>query len=154
MLRFLDKTENYIGKTTAECRIKIGKSDSNIADLINDQMRSRKTFNPRGWLSFTEAVKEINVPNDLIGNPRRLHITTGSTVGKRGKGKDVRKWLTFQDTCTLHKSFPRRRVLVHGIEDQGQIDLVDLSSLSRVNDDYTFLLTCIDVISKYAWVCL
>ena len=72
------------------------------------------------------------------------------------KRKDVRKWLTFQDTYTLHKpvrkSFPRRRVLVHGIYDQWQIDLVDLSSLSRVNDNYKFLLTCIDVLSKYAWV--
>ena len=50
------------------------------------------------------------------------------------KRKDVRKWLTFQDTYTLHKpvrkSFPRRLVLVHGIDDQWQIDLVDLSSLS------------------------
>ena len=32
-------------------------TDSNIADLINDQMRSRKTFNPQGWLPFTEALK-------------------------------------------------------------------------------------------------
>ena len=72
------------------------------------------------------------------------------------KRKDVRKWLTFQDTYTLHKpvrkSFSRRRVLVHGIDDQWQIDMVDLSSLSRVNDNYKFLLTCIDVLSKYACV--
>ena len=54
---------------------------------------------------------------------------------------------------TLHKpvrkSFPRRRVLVHGIDEQCQIDLVDLS---RVNDDYKFILTCIDMLLKYAWV--
>ena len=56
----------------------------------------------------------------------------------------------FKQTCC--KSFPRRRVLVHGIDDQWQIDLVDLSSLSRVNDNYKFLLTCIEVLSKYAWV--
>ena len=36
--------------------------------------------------------------------------------------------------------------------DQWQIDLVDLSSLFRVNDDYKFLLTCINVLSKYARV--
>ena len=60
-------------------------TDSNIADLINDQMRSRKTFNHRGCLPFTEALKEMNVPNDLIGNPSRLNITTGSTVGKERK---------------------------------------------------------------------
>ena len=59
-------------------------TDINSADFINDQMRSRKTFNPRGWLPFTEALKEMNVPNDLIGNPRRLYIATGSSVGENG----------------------------------------------------------------------
>ena len=29
---------------------------------------------------------------------------------------------------------------------------MDLSSLSRVNDNYKFLFMCIDVLSKYAWV--
>ena len=58
-------------------------TDSNIADLMNDEMRSRKTFYPRGWLPFTETLKEINLPDDLIGYPRRLNITTGSTVVKK-----------------------------------------------------------------------
>ena len=57
-------------------------TDSNIADLINDEMTSRNTFNPRGWLPFTEALKEMNVPNDLIRNPGRLNITTGLSVGE------------------------------------------------------------------------
>ena len=86
--------------------------DSNIADLINDQMRSGKTFNPRGRLPFTEALKEMNVPNYRIGNPRRLNITTGSTVGKngsrlhhthrkkRGGYRDLCKWKT---CITIHR---------------------------------------------------
>ena len=77
----LDNAENYDGRVLYQDR-KI--TDSNIADLINDQMRSRKTSNPRGWLPFTGALKAMNVPNDLIGNPRRLNITTGSSVGKNG----------------------------------------------------------------------
>ena len=81
MLRFLIQNGNYIGRRRPSVVSSQYReiTDSNIADLINDQMRSRKTFNPRGWLPFTEALKELNVPNDLSGNPRRLHITTGST---------------------------------------------------------------------------
>ena len=71
------------------------------------------------------------------------------------KRKDIRKLLIFQDTYTLpkpvQKSFPGIRVLVHGIDDEWQSDLLDLSSLSRVNDEYKFILKCIDVLSKYAW---
>ena len=61
-----------------------------------------------------------------------------------------------KDTYTLHKpvryNFPRNRVIVTGIDDQWQADLVDVSSLARFNKGYKFLLTCIDVFSKFAWV--
>ena len=71
------------------------------------------------------------------------------------KQHTVKNWLKFQDAYTLHKpvrkTFPRRRVLVGGIDSQWQIDLVDLSSISHLNKKYKFILTCIDVLSKYAW---
>ena len=39
-----------------------------------------------------------------------------------------------------------------GIDDLWQADLVDLSSLSRQNDGYKFILTVIDVFSRFSWV--
>lgn len=75
---------------------------------------------------------------------------------KAKKGQNVKDWLQYKDTYTLHKpvrkTFPRRRVLVGGIDHQWQIDLVDVTSISSINNNYKFLLTCIDVLSKYAWV--
>ena len=41
--------------------------------------------------------------------------------------------------------------MVGGIDDQWQADLVDLQSLSKYNDGYKYLLTCIDIFSKVAW---
>ena len=68
----------------------------------------------------------------------------------------VNTWLQSKDTHTLHKpawyNFPRNRVIVTGIDDQWQADLVDISSLARFNKGYKFLLNCIDVFSKFAWV--
>ena len=70
--------------------------------------------------------------------------------------KEVREWLQFQDTYTLHKPtrrrFTRRRVVVYGIDHQWQADLVDLANLSSYNKGFKYLLTCIDVLSRYAWV--
>ena len=70
--------------------------------------------------------------------------------------QQVNTWLQSKDTYTLHKpvryNFPRNRVIVTGIDDQWQADLVDISSLARFNKGYKFLLTCIDVFSKFAWV--
>ena len=69
---------------------------------------------------------------------------------------NAKNWLSYQDAYTLHKpvrrKFARRKILVGGIDRQWQIDLVDLTPLSKMNDNNKFLLTCIDVLSKYAWV--
>lgn len=68
----------------------------------------------------------------------------------------IRDWLSTQDTYTLHKptrkNIQRDPVLVDGIDHEWQANLVDMSSLSKDNDDVKFLLTCIDVFSKDAWV--
>ena len=37
------------------------------------------------------------------------------------------------------------------IDDQWQCDLVDMRLVSSYNEGYTFILTCIDCFSKYAW---
>ena len=68
--------------------------------------------------------------------------------------KEVREWLQSQDTYTLHKQtrrrFPRRHVVVYGIDHQWQADLV--GKLASYNKGFKYLLTCIDVLSRYARV--
>ena len=81
-------------------------------------------------------------------------------VKEKGKNKisrkQVRDWLSQQDVYTLHKPawrrYKRSRVIVPGIDAQFQADLVDVQNLSRYNKGYKYLLTCIDIFSKYAWV--
>lgn len=67
----------------------------------------------------------------------------------------VKKWLEKQPTYTLHKparrKYTRNKVLVSGIDEQWQADLVDLQSLSKHNEGFKYLLTCIDIFSKFAW---
>ena len=198
---------------------------SNVVDLVNDVLRKRKYFNPQGWETFGEALREANVPQDLIGHEDRWKYITQTkrtprsrkrqqspspirpyspkhqeTEGKKSrtgstfktevettKGavvnmestyynvvapasygglskfkpkdytkKEVREWLQSQDTYTLHKPtrrrLHRRQVVVYGIDHQWQADLVDLAKLSSYNKGFKYLLTCIDVLSRYAWV--
>ena len=67
--------------------------------------------------------------------------------------QQVKEWLMSQDAYTRHKpirkNFKRNKVLTNGIDDLWQIDLADVQNISRFN---RYLLTCIDVFSKYAWV--
>lgn len=56
----------------------------------------------------------------------------------------------------LHKparrNYPRRRVITKGIDDLWQCDLVEMIPYARENKGYKYMLTIIDVFSKYAWV--
>lgn len=48
---------------------------SNIIDLINDALRPRKSTSPTGWRQLAAYMKEINIPHELIGNPKRRNVT-------------------------------------------------------------------------------
>ena len=46
----------------------------------------------------------------------------------------------------------RNRTYVAGIDAQWQADLADMQAIARQNNGARYLLTVIDVFSKYAWV--
>ena len=42
--------------------------------------------------------------------------------------------------------------MVHQIDQQWQIDLVDVSKLSKHNNGFKFIMVMTDIFSKYAWL--
>ena len=56
----------------------------------------------------------------------------------------------------LHKSkrknYTRRRIIVNHIDEIFAADLVEMQKFSKLNKGYRYLLTCIDIFSKFAWV--
>ena len=68
----------------------------------------------------------------------------------------VREKLEANLGYTLHK--PTRRhfatlpVMVFGIDDQWVADLIEVGNIAKANRGYRYLLTVVDVFSKYAWV--
>ena len=67
----------------------------------------------------------------------------------------VKTWLKAQPTYTLHKQarkrYPTRPYIVHDIDEQWQADLADVALLAKKNKGYHFILTVIDLFSRYAW---
>ena len=49
------------------------------------------------------------------------------------------------------KNFIRRKVVMKGIDDLWQADLVEMGAYSLYNKNYRYLLTIIDTFSKFAW---
>ena len=50
--------------------------ESNVVELFNDVLSKRKYFNPQGWETFGEALREANVPQDLIAYEDRWRYIT------------------------------------------------------------------------------
>src|SRR5258708_16525948 len=69
--------------------------------------------------------------------------------------KNVKDWLSGEFVYTLHKPvrkrFIRNPIVVENIDKQWEADLVDMQEFSRQNSRNRYILTVIDVFSKYAW---
>ena len=88
-------------------------------------------------------------------DPSRPGAYGGVFKHPRISTKKIKEWLSHQDTYTLHKPirrrFQRRAIITGGINQQFQADLIDMRALQKDNDGISYLVTCIDVFSKYAW---
>ena len=42
-----------------------------IIDLVNDVIRHRKGSEPTGWQAFAEGLRDMNIPQDVVGNRER-----------------------------------------------------------------------------------
>lgn len=68
--------------------------------------------------------------------------------------KETKKWLGNQLSYSLNKPirkrFPTRKYIVAGINRLWQMDLMEMIPYASINNDYRYILTCIDVYSRYA----
>ena len=88
------------------------------------------------------------------------HVAGLSSIKKLSEAsgvntKKVKEWLKAQPTYTLHKmarkKYPTRQYVVHDVDEQWQADLADVALIAGENNGYRFILTVIDIFSRYAW---
>jgi len=95
--------------------------------------------------TYYDPSKGFSSIKSLLSHVKDAKITT----------KYAKEWLEKQPTYSMHKQarkkYVRNKVIVSTIDQQWQADLVDLQSLQKYNEGYKYLLTCIDIFSKYAW---
>jgi len=65
-----------------------------------------------------------------------------------------KKWLRTQPTYSLHKplrkKFPTRTYMTSGLNYLWQMDLMEMIPYAKINKGYRYILTCIDVFSRFA----
>lgn len=94
--------------------------------------------------------------DSVFGTAKKLRANLSYFDKKRSSIKNIKDWLLYQDVVTLHsparKSYPRNHYIVYAIDQLWEIDVCDMHSIAEFNDGYKFILSVIDVFSKYAWM--
>ena len=92
----------------------------------------------------------LNEPSSYSG-AQKLYAATF----KKYKPKKVLERLEKQDAYTFHKPvrfrFPRRNYNTYNVADLWEIDLADMRKWKCYNDNYAYILLCIDVLSKFVF---
>jgi hypothetical protein len=94
--------------------------------------------------SFTSAGKIWAHIKSRSDRPRGLNL------------KKIRKWIEMQDTYAVHKhapsKFKREPIVVSGINELWESDIIDLHMISDSNDGFKYINLTYDVFSKFVWL--
>jgi len=105
-------------------------------------MISRQYYDPSELSAFATQQKLQNAVGQSTSK-QKLHTASA----------DIKAWLLKQDAYTLHravrKRFPRNPYTVNNINNVCECDLVDVQGLSKYNDGVEYVLTVINVFSKF-----
>ncbi|GFR19608.1 putative uncharacterized transposon-derived protein F54H12.3 [Trichonephila clavata] len=120
------------------------------AKTLKSREFTRITKNSTSKLDDVERLKKLYYdPKEpaSFGGVKRLTEASGL------KKSRVKNFLSGEDCYSLHfpvrYKFQRRKTIAYGVNELWQSDLVDLQKLSRFNKGYRYILTIIDVMSRY-----
>ena len=97
---------------------------------------------------------------DLYYNPKTGYQSAERLYQKAKEGlkvsrKKVGEWLKTQDTFTMFKPIVRkhkfRKTFVKDLGDQLQMDLVDMKKYKNKNKGYYWILTAVEILSRFAF---
>ncbi|XP_044588799.1 uncharacterized protein LOC123267980 [Cotesia glomerata] len=66
-------------------------------------------------------------------------------------GSNVKETISNELHAPARKKYPRRHVDIRGLDETWQADLVDMSAYASTNNKHKFILTIIDIFSKFSW---
>lgn len=96
-----------------------------------------------------ESIYYNPIKEGALGGVKRLTNEIKNPLSK----KKVKTWLSSQLAYSLHKpmkkKFPTRSYQTSGLNDLWQMDLMEMIPYAKINKGYKYILTCIDVFSRY-----
>ena len=134
--KYYDKPKNVLDKIASRHDIcyELKPKNKGLCDRIMVKEIDNIPFKERPWGTF--AIKQIINTKQKLG----LGVENSNKILSEELHKPKRK------------NFPRRKIIVNHIDKIFAADLVEMQKFAKLNKGYRYLLTCIDIFSKYSWV--
>ena len=138
ILRYIQKPS---GNTDAICAQH--DVDYTLAKNLKDKhVADEKMIKAINELPYNQQQYGTFLVKNIIRSKRKLGLGV----------EDHNKILSEELHKPKRKNYPRRRIIVNHIDEIFAADLVEMQKFAKLNKGYRYLLTCIDIFSKYSWV--
>ena len=138
ILRYMQKPS---GKTDAICAQH--DVDYSLAKNLKDKhIADKKMIKAINELPYNQQQYGTFLVKNIIRSKRKLGL--GMENHNKILSEELHK--------AKRKNYPRRRIIVNHIDEIFAADLVEMQKFAKLNKGYRYLLTCIDIFSKYSWV--
>ena len=138
ILRYMQKPS---GKTDAICAQH--DVDYTLAKNLKDKhIADEKMIKAINELPYNQQQYGTFLIKNIIRSKRKLGLGV----------ENHNKILSEELHKSKRKNYPRRRIIVNHIDEIFAADLVEMQKFAKLNKGYRYLLTCIDIFSKYSWV--
>ena len=134
--KYYDKLKNVLDKIASRHDIcyELKPKNKGLYDRIMVKEIDNVLLNEKSWGKF--AIKQIINTKQKLG----LGVENSNKILSEELHKPKRK------------NFRRRKIIVNYINEIFAADFVEMQKFAKLNKRYRYLLTCIDIISKYSWV--
>ena len=138
ILRYMQKPS---GKTDAICAQH--DVDYTLAKNLKDKhIADEKMIKAINELPYNQQQYGTFLVKNIIRSKRKLGLGV----------ENHNKILSEELHKSKRKNYPRRRIIVNHIDEIFAADLVEMQKFAKLNKGYRYLLTCVDIFSKFAWV--
>ena len=133
--KYHDKPKNILDKISSRHDIfyELKPKNKGLCDRIMIKEIDNIPFNEKPWGTF--AIKQI--------------INTKQKLGL-GVNENSNKILSEELHKQKRKNYPRRKIIVYHIDEIFTADVVEMQKFAKLSKGYRYLLTCIDIFSKYS----
>ena len=138
ILRYI---QNPSGKTDAICAQH--DVDYTLAKNLKDKhIADEKMIKAINELPYKDQQYGTFLVKNIIRSKRKLGL--GVENNNKILSEELHK--------PKRKNYPRRKIIVNHIDEIFAADLVEMQKFAKLNKGYRYLLTCIDIFSKFSWV--